>query len=186
MAKAVCGKPNKRISTWYKSLAFECLTKSDIRCFIFQSHFFFPLRHQVSIQGAMVRVNILDTEITNFFETKLFDEGISAIEYYLLLGSPDEIKIPGPEHLRLLLRWQYCPRRIWPPRQITPKANRRPLPHVLLPYSTWSKSWPKTTTTCRRWFLSPSSCPCRATAAGVTGRAAPTRSLLATFRQAIS
>jgi len=57
----------------------------------------------------MVRVNILDTEITNFFETKLFDEGISAIEYYLLLDSPDEIKIPGPEHLRLLLSLAVLP-----------------------------------------------------------------------------
>ncbi|KAF5098845.1 hypothetical protein DV451_003196 [Geotrichum candidum] len=57
----------------------------------------------------MVRVNILDTEITNFFETKLFDEGISAIEYHLLLDSPDEIKIPGPEHLRLLLSLAVLP-----------------------------------------------------------------------------
>jgi hypothetical protein len=69
----------------------------------------FSLRHHVSLQSAMVRVNILDTEITNFFNTKLYDEGISAIEYYLLSNLPDEIKIPGPAHLKLLLSLAVLP-----------------------------------------------------------------------------
>lgn len=57
----------------------------------------------------MVRINILNTEITNFLETKLYDEAISAIEYYLFLNAPDEIKIPGPAHLRLLLSLALLP-----------------------------------------------------------------------------
>ncbi|KAF5093340.1 hypothetical protein D0Z00_004104 [Geotrichum galactomycetum] len=57
----------------------------------------------------MVRVNILDTEISNFFETQLYDEGISAIEYYLLLNLPDEINIPGAAHIRLLISLAVVP-----------------------------------------------------------------------------